>query len=126
MRTFISLFFVIAALLSPQFSLAEQGPDGRVIEQLKKAGANLDKPHPIEFFFYFPTQDRAERIASRLRRDGYTATFNRAAKGQNWVVQATKEMIPNEIALNKLRKKFEAIAADEKGEYDGWGTPVVK
>jgi hypothetical protein len=29
--------------------------DQQVLDQLKKAGSDLSKPHNIEFFLYFPT-----------------------------------------------------------------------
>jgi hypothetical protein len=35
-------------------------------------------------------------------------------------------MVPDELELLILRKKFDALAATEQGEYDGWGTEVVK
>jgi hypothetical protein len=34
-------------------------------------------------------------------------------------------MVPDELELLILRKKFDDLAATEQGEYDGWGTEVV-
>src|SRR5882672_8366400 len=33
--------------------------DQQVLDQLKKAGSNLSKPHDIEFFLYFQTKESA-------------------------------------------------------------------
>ncbi len=105
---------------------AELSPDGQVIQQLKKAGSNISKLHDIEFFFYFPTLEAAEKIATALKSEGFTAKAQPAAKGNDFVVLATKSMIPSDTELTALRQKFNAMSASEKGEYDGWGSPVVK
>jgi regulator of RNase E activity RraB len=104
----------------------ELSTDGQVIQQLKKAGSNISKPHDIEFFFYFPTLEAAERIATELKSEGFTAKAELAAKGNEFVVLATKSMIPSDVELTALRQKFNAMSASEKGDYDGWGSPVVK
>jgi hypothetical protein len=100
--------------------------DGLTIAQLKKAGADITKPHAIDFFFYFPSQDAAHRIASRLAEFGLATKVEHAATGPKWVIQGQKTMVPDELKLLILRKKFDALAATELGEYDGWGTEVVK
>lgn len=104
----------------------ELSPDGQVIQQLKKAGSNISKPHDMEFFFYFPTLEAAEKIATTLKLEGFIAVAQQAAKGDDFVVLATKSMVPSDVELTALRQKFNAMSANEKGEYDGWGSPLVK
>jgi len=104
----------------------ELGPDRQVIQQLNKAGSNIGKPHHIEFFFYFPTLAAAERIADTLTKEGFAARAERAATGEDYVVLASKTMVPAESMLTQLRKKFDAMSAGEHGDYDGWGTEIVK
>ncbi len=101
-------------------------PDGEVLAQLKKAGSNLSKPHPVEFFLYFPTSEAAERVGATLRADGFEIVVKPGAKGPDWLVQATRSMLPVEAELIALRQRFEALARREGGVYDGWGTPVVQ
>lgn len=124
----IVLVLVIAGVLiySRLGGSANLSLDGQVIHQLEKAGSNISKAHDIEFFFYFPTLEAAERIATVLTSQGFTAKAQPAAKGNDFVVLATKSMIPSDTELAALRKKFNTISAAEKGEYDGWGSPVVK
>lgn len=102
------------------------GPDAQVITQLKKAGSNLSKPHPIEFFFYFPSREGADRIAIQLTQRGYKTKVDRSKNGPDWLVLATKNMVPYEPELARLRREFTALVASERGEYDGWGTEVIK
>ena len=47
--------------------------DARLIDQLRKRGSDPFKPHDVDFFLAFPTQDAAERLAARLRNEGFDA-----------------------------------------------------
>jgi hypothetical protein len=100
--------------------------DESVLIQLKKAGSDLSKPHNIEFFLYFPTQAAAEQAASKIRDAGFHVEVRRAAKGADWLCCATKTMVPDLMALQKIRQDFSSLADSLGGEYDGWGTPVAK
>ena len=125
---FVLLLGVIGVSLIawPRIAKAQQDPDSQVIAQLRMAGSDLSKPHPIEFFLYVPTREAAERVGSRLRALNFEANVTPAAQGPEWLVLATKLMRPEKAELVRLRKVFGELVAAEKGQYDGWGTPVVK
>lgn len=118
------------ALLTTVLSLSgctkKPDMDESVLIQLKKAGSDLSKPHNIEFFLYFPTQAVAEQAASKIRDEGFHVEVEKAAKGDTWLCSATKTMVPQLTSLQKIRRDFGALADSLNGEYDGWGTPVVK
>jgi len=124
----VALICIVAAglFLWPRIARAQQGLDAQVIAQLRQAGSDVSKPHPIEFFLYVPTREAAERLALKVRGMNFDANVAPAAKGSDWAVLATKSMIPVERELVQLRKTFVALAAAEQGTYDGWGTEVVK
>ena len=54
-----SLLGLIVAMIGGMFSSwqkkEEPDFDQQVLDQLKKAGSDLSKPHKIEFYLYFPT-----------------------------------------------------------------------
>jgi hypothetical protein len=100
--------------------------DAQVLAQLRAAGSNVEKPHQLEFFFYLPTQEKAAAIATVLGQQGFTTRVERAAQGPGWLSFATKLMVPTHAALVRLRQEFESLGAKHGGEYDGWGTEVVK
>jgi regulator of RNase E activity RraB len=100
--------------------------DESVLSRLRKAGSNLSKLHNIEFFLYFPYRDTAEKAAIVLRNAGFEVSVERAAQGDAWLCLATKTMIPEPAELQRIRFEFVALAASMNGEYDGWGTGVVK
>jgi hypothetical protein len=126
--TVIVLVGVVAVglLALRRIARAQESLDAQVITQLRKAGSNLSKPHDVEFFLYVPTPEAAERLASKVRALQFGTKVDRAARGPDWLVLATKSMIPTESTLAEIRAQFTALAAAEKGEYDGWGTPIVK
>lgn len=113
--------------VSQFFGLNKKGdPDQMVLDQLKKAGSNLSKPHTIEFFLYFPTQPAASEAAPTFKKAGFDVDVKPAAQGPGWLCLVTRTMIPELGALQKIRSDFTAITSAKGGEYDGWGTGVVK
>jgi regulator of RNase E activity RraB len=100
--------------------------DQQVLDQLKKAGSDLSKPHNIEFFLYFKNEEAASRAAKEVQKDVDNAKVQRAANDSGWLCFATKRMAPDHEELVRLRKRFNSIASEFEGEYDGWGTEVVK
>ncbi|QTN21457.1 ribonuclease E inhibitor RraB [Rhizobacter sp. AJA081-3] len=129
---FALLFVAVAAalgvlLLLRGASAAEPTGDAAVIAQLRNAGSDLTKPHPVEFFMYFPTEAAAKRVADKLNSQGFTASVKPAASGGlPWHTFATRRLVPTVEAMVKLRAELTALCALEGGEYDGWGTPIVK
>ena len=100
--------------------------DQSVLVQLRKAGSDLTKPHHIEFFLYFPTKPVADEAALTIRNAGFEDEVRNAAPGDHWLCFATKTMVPELSELQKIRRDFVSLAVSMNGEYDGWGTPVVK
>lgn len=104
---------------------AQESLDGKTLVQLAKAGSDLKKAHDIDFFFYFPTQEQAEKAAPKLEALGLSTKIELAAKGSTWVIHGNKTMVPSEAELERLRRLFNEIAAAQEGDYDGWGAEVV-
>ncbi len=100
--------------------------DQRVLEQLRAAGSDLSKPHDLEFYLYFPTEEAASRVAGKIRSDGFNVEVKLAAQGSAWLCYATKRMVPERNKIVALGKRFRAFAQEFDGEYDGWETSIVK
>ena len=84
------LLLIIAASLAAAavafFSLHTATPsrepnDDDVIEQLRLAGSNLSKPHPIDFYIYVPSQESANRVAAALSPQGFQTKVEPSASG---------------------------------------------
>ena len=100
--------------------------DQQLLDQLKKAGSDLSKPHDIEFFLYFADEGSANTAAREVKEEVDAVKVRQAAKGSGWLCFATRRMVPDHEELVRLRKRFNAISLKLEGEYDGWGTEVVK
>ena len=118
---------VLAVFLMRRTAVQTLDGDAGVMEQLRIAGSDLQKPHTVEFFLYFPTEAGAHHVAQKLGTMGFLPEVKAAAAGSNlpWLLFATRSMIPKLEELSRLRKLLGELAADEQGQYDGWGTPIV-
>ena len=119
---------VVTLLLRLRQPAARQpSGDAQVIAQLKAAGSNLSRPHPVEFFLYFPGEAAAQRASHRVAAQGFKTEVRPAANGgPEWLLFAEKELVPVERTLLQIREDLSAIATAEGGEYDGWGSSVVR
>ena len=90
------------------------------LDQLKKAGDDLSKPHRIEFVLSFATQSVAEQAAPKLQAAGFSVEVK--PDESNWRCLATKTMVPELGELEKIHGDMDEIAASLGGWYVGWGT----
>ena len=100
--------------------------DQLVLVQLRKAGSDLSKPHNIEFFLYFPAQSVAESSSLKVRDAGFEVEVKKATQGDSWLCFAKRTMIPALTDLQRIRQNFVEFAGSMNGEYDGWGTQIVR
>jgi len=99
--------------------------DQQTLHRLAEVGSDLSKPHEIEFFLYFPDEERARAAAADIDEQFKVEVDLAADGGGQWLVLATRTMVPTHEAMLEVRRRFEALAAEGDGEFDGWGTEVV-
>ncbi len=78
----------------------------------------LTEPGGLRHFFYVSSPEEAKGLAAILTDDGFDVDVDEIEPGQ-WAVYAGGE-IPGEDEINELRRRFERLARDHHGEYDGW------
>jgi hypothetical protein len=108
--------------------------DLAVLHRLKELGSDLSKPHKVDFFLYFPSEEQAKSAAGEIEREGYAVRINRAPmpwwrrlfSKPVWGCYANKSIIPDEETILETSRWFDGIAQRFCGEYDCWGTGVVK
>ncbi len=106
---------------------SEVDEDARVIEQLRRAGSNLSKPHAVDFYIYLPHREAAESVASQLNKQGYYVAVRPASKGKMpWLALATRSMLVTVGSIGQSASLIRQVIAPHKGEYDGWETAVVR
>ncbi len=95
--------------------------DEMVIDQLKKAGADLRQPRDTVHYLYFQSEAGANVAAEKLRARGLTANAEPAAAGKDpWVVIANHDYVVNLDSIRDIRRVAEEAARAGGGDYDGW------
>lgn len=78
----------------------------------------------LNFYFYFPTKPQAQAAIKSLKSNGYPSSeHRRAADGLNWLVLMQHSFKPSDD-IAALRTKFERMAGQHGGEYDGWENTI--
>ena len=101
--------------------------DARLIDQLRKRGSDPFKPHDVDFFLAFPTQDAAERLAARLRNEGFDAdVVDEPESGAlRYSLHAHKSMQLTVPDMQDLSRRLTDQAKEMGGRYDGWSAKQV-
>ena len=108
----------------------EDDPDEIAWVKARNAGINLARPHEIQFHLIFPWTPHDEALPA-LEKAGFTATpavvfpDDHSGEGHETFVLATRTMVPELGALQKVRRDLNSLIASlpdeyKKGRYYGW------
>ena len=120
----VTLTLLLVSLMA--CSTYDEQADLQVLNQLEEAGSDLSKPHEIEFFLYFPDEASANEAAASIRGQGFVVEVMPPMAGSDWLCFATRTLVPKLEDIVAIGREFTAIAEAHGGEYDGWGTQVVR
>jgi len=101
--------------------------DAQLIDQLRKRGSDPFKPHDVDFFMAFPSQESAEHIAARLRAEGFDADVKDAPENGDlrFSLHAHKSMKLTVPDMQELSRRLTDAATEKGGRYDGWSAKQV-
>jgi hypothetical protein len=89
----------------------------KLVDAMKPSG----NPRQIQFYLYFPTQEVANKAQAALFGEAdMTSEVREAAVGDDYLLLVTMHSTDPALLLNTNRAKFEKLAAQFGGEYDGW------
>lgn len=97
------------------------GSDDQTLARLVGSGVDVTQPRPVDFILSFAEERAARRTIAVLAglagdlRIGVSGGFN-----PRWVVRLTLTMAITAERLAALRTRFEEIAAENGGRYEGW------
>jgi regulator of RNase E activity RraB len=98
--------------------------DQRVLDQMREAGSDLSKPHAMEFYLHFPTEEAANVVALRVEAEGFHAEVKEEKPGRAWLCYVTKKMVPEGTRITAIGQRFTRLANEFHGEYTGWETSI--
>lgn len=98
--------------------------DQAVLEKVAEFGSNLELPHAVHHYLYFPTEDTARRAGARLSAEGYEIEIRLGADDVNWLTLASHRLLLTPENVIGIRFLMESVASSLGGEYDGWEAVV--
>lgn len=100
--------------------------DGEVIDNSVRHGDRVEVPRPIEHCLYFSDESAIATFADWATAQGFEVSSVSEDESGKWCVLVVK-IAPLEIgAVFAQTSALTAAAAEHGGEYDGWGTVIVK
>lgn len=97
-------------------------PDVRVIDALRRAGADLARPRSVRHYLYLPSQQAATDLAEALGRDGFHVHVSRSSGA--WLALAQHTAIVTRDAIGGVRERLSDLVASLAGVYDGWEATI--
>ncbi|HEY7758467.1 MAG TPA: ribonuclease E inhibitor RraB [Burkholderiales bacterium] len=119
----LSAALACASGLAPAQSQGGAREDGEAIAELRAQGVDLSTPQLLEFAFYFPSLEGAQRAWNQLAGQGFKGKVEPAGGGADYFVFAHKTVTVDLPTLQAMRAQFQSLAAANGGRYEGWGMP---
>lgn len=105
---------------------AEEMADMHTLEALRRHGANLSKPHKVQYFTNFPSEAQMTAARKELVVAGYTVVrAAQAGKDKPWVLILTRTMPLSTENVRGSRQTVVAAVTKHGGQYDGWEAAAV-
>ena len=112
----------------------QEEKDLTLLNRLEELGADLGKPHEVDFFLYFSSEDMAKSALVEIESNNFVVSVNlipppwwrRLFAKPIWACCASKSMVSDRETIFETSAWFNEIAQKFSGEYDGWGTEVNK
>jgi len=96
--------------------------DARLIERLRRGGADPFRALDIDFFLALPSEAAATAVAQQLAAEGFRVDSRAVAESTEhpFSVHAIKSMQLNLDGIRAVSARMRAVAATQGGRYDGW------
>jgi hypothetical protein len=91
--------------------------------QMVQGGADLNQPRHALYYLYLPTRDAADDAAARGTAAGYTADVREPLPDHpdQWCVVCERpDAVLDVEGVKAADDRFQGIADDLGGEFDGW------
>ena len=99
--------------------------DELLLIALEENGANLSKPHIINFRLHSDNAPSARAIAEELSSKGLCAEILLPDNDNLFICIAKKELVPELNAVRSLTKELTLLAQQQGGVYDDWSADPV-
>jgi Regulator of ribonuclease activity B len=96
--------------------------DARLIERLRRGGADPFRAIDIDFFLALPSEAAAAAVSQQLVAEGFRVDTRAIAESTDhpFSVHAIKSMQLNADGIRAASARMRVVAAAEGGRFDGW------
>jgi len=94
---------------------------GDALRRLQDDGADLSKPHEIDFHIAVPDWGAGQFVMNAAMQMGFVVNLNKNAENDEWTCSCSKTMIPGHAAISRIETVLDAVAQKVGGRFDGWG-----
>jgi len=99
--------------------------DAQMVRNLRASGANAFTQYEVDFFFSMPDQAACAALIHTLEPEGFkmdARDMSASANASGFSVHATKRLQISVGAMQELSDRFNELAENLSGNYDGWNT----
>lgn len=98
--------------------------DPHLGREIRETLASMDldpaAEHTFDFYLYLP-DEAAARTAAAALGSAFSCSVDESATGDGqWLCLARRTLIPDEAMLDEIGRRFEQLATEHNGEFDGW------
>ena len=96
--------------------------DARLIERLRRSGADPFRPREIDFFLALPSEAAAQAVAQHLDAEGFRVDVRAVSESTDhpFSVHAIRSMQLNLDGIRAVSAHMREVATAQGGRYDGW------
>ncbi|MDJ0521224.1 MAG: ribonuclease E inhibitor RraB [Planctomycetota bacterium] len=100
--------------------------DRKVLEQMKKAGADMSKPTDIRWYVYMPRTADAQAYAAKAREAGWKVEVDEGADENSWLCLCSRDAVPSLETIGKMKAQLASFAGGTEIDIDGWEAAITK
>lgn len=97
----------------------------KVVEQLQESGDTLENERTVEHWIYFQSIEDKENFDAKVKLEGFDVE-SAPSNEEKIYSQISRSDYVDYHSINEVTDVLVDIAGECNGEYDGWGTTVVK
>jgi len=96
--------------------------DTKQVRELRSRGKDPFQEHPVDFFMGLPDEPACTAVNRQLEKEGYRVDVKAVPESVEfpYSLHATKNMRINVDEMQAASRHFKAMAAANRGRYDGW------
>ncbi len=96
--------------------------DTRLIERLRRGGADPFRPLDIDFFLALPSEAAVSAATAQLQAEGFSVDARPVSESieHPFSVHATRSMQLSADGIRAVSTRMREVAAAQGGRYDGW------